>query len=103
MAAPSETTLFTIRIVSLDYYMAAPIPGFDICYSSLDGDQYMKALMTALEKALNQNVSTTKRSVHGYSLVRAKKIYGFHPLEDLFIKIYLYPHISSSTSSNPTL
>ncbi|KAG6482273.1 hypothetical protein ZIOFF_058904 [Zingiber officinale] len=99
MAAPSENTLFTIRIVSLDYYMAAPIPGFDICYSSLDGrsvkevpvirifgptpagqkaclhihgvlpffyipfpdellqsskegDQYMKALMTALEKAL---------------------------------------------------
>ncbi|XP_042428340.1 DNA polymerase zeta catalytic subunit-like isoform X2 [Zingiber officinale] len=140
MAAPSENTLFTIRIVSLDYYMAAPIPGFDICYSSLDGrsvkevpvirifgptpagqkaclhihgvlpffyipfpdellqsskegDQYMKALMTALEKALNQNVSTTKRSVHGYSLVRAKKIYGYHPLEDLFIKIYLYhPH-----------
>lgn len=28
---------FSLRIVSLDYYLAAPIPGLDVCYSSLEG------------------------------------------------------------------
>lgn len=28
---------FTIRIVSLDYYMAPPIPHLDFCFSSLEG------------------------------------------------------------------
>jgi hypothetical protein len=33
MAAPP----FAVRIVSLDYYLAQPIPGLDVCYSSLEG------------------------------------------------------------------
>lgn len=28
---------FAVRIVSLDYYMARPIPGLDDCYSQLEG------------------------------------------------------------------
>jgi len=33
----SSTEIFTIRIVSIDYYMAPPIPDADICYSSFHG------------------------------------------------------------------
>ena len=32
----SEDT-FLVRIVSLDYYMAKPLPGFDICFSQSEG------------------------------------------------------------------
>lgn len=28
---------FAVRIVSLDYYLAPPVPGLDVCYSSLEG------------------------------------------------------------------
>ena len=28
---------FVVRIVSLDYYMAKPIPGLDMCHSQLEG------------------------------------------------------------------
>jgi DNA polymerase zeta len=28
---------FVVRIVTLDYYMAKPIPGLDICHSQLEG------------------------------------------------------------------
>ncbi|WOL11972.1 DNA polymerase zeta catalytic subunit isoform X2 [Canna indica] len=141
MTSSPDTTIFSVRIVSLDYYMASPIHDLDICYSSFhgrsvkevpviriygstpagqktclhihrafpflyipcpaeliqnskEGDEYIKALVTAVEKALNQNVSTAKRKrVHGYNLVRAKKIYGYHSSEDFFLKIFLYyPH-----------
>ncbi|CAK9168022.1 unnamed protein product [Ilex paraguariensis] len=33
----SDSKVFSVRIVSIDYYMAAPIPGLDICYSSFQG------------------------------------------------------------------
>jgi len=33
----SSTEIFTVRIVSIDYYMAPPIPDADICYSSFHG------------------------------------------------------------------
>ena len=28
---------FVVRIVSIDYYMAHPVPGLDVCYSELEG------------------------------------------------------------------
>eukprot|EP00798_Chlamydomonas_sp_ICE-L_P022555 gene22555-29680_t len=38
---PSQTepsqALFCIRLVSIDYYMAAPIPGVDVCFSHFEG------------------------------------------------------------------
>ncbi|GIM05746.1 hypothetical protein Vretimale_10221, partial [Volvox reticuliferus] len=40
MSAPERHAFdvpFTIRIVSIDYYMAPPIPHIDYCFSSLDG------------------------------------------------------------------
>jgi hypothetical protein len=30
---------FEMRIVNIDYYMAAPLPEVDVCYSSLEGTQ----------------------------------------------------------------
>ncbi|CAN8238640.1 unnamed protein product [Cochlearia groenlandica] len=37
--SPSGSTVFSVRIVTIDYYMASPIPGFDICYSSFQGGE----------------------------------------------------------------
>lgn len=34
MEAPDA---FSMRIVSLDHYMAPPVPGLDVCFSSLEG------------------------------------------------------------------
>ncbi|KAK7284351.1 hypothetical protein RJT34_19096 [Clitoria ternatea] len=33
----SNSEIFSVRIVSIDYYMSPPIPGSDICYSSFHG------------------------------------------------------------------
>jgi hypothetical protein len=32
-----EPTEFRVRIVSIDYYLAPPVPLVDLCYSSLEG------------------------------------------------------------------
>ncbi|RVW53176.1 DNA polymerase zeta catalytic subunit [Vitis vinifera] len=32
-----DAKIFSVRIVSMDYYMASPIPDLDICYSSFQG------------------------------------------------------------------
>ncbi|RRT82864.1 hypothetical protein B296_00019124 [Ensete ventricosum] len=108
MASPPAVTLFSVRIVSLDYYMAPPIPDLDICYSSFhgwwppypnpssyflnlalpylyipcpvellqgseEGDEYIKTLITAIEKALEVCLDRTvpaaaRQHVHGCSL-----------------------------------
>ncbi|RWW31935.1 hypothetical protein GW17_00003416 [Ensete ventricosum] len=129
MASPPAVTLFSVRIVSLDYYMAPPIPDLDICYSSFhgwwppypnpssyflnlalpylyipcpvellqgseEGDESIKTLITAIEKALEVCLDRTvpaaaRQHVHGCSLVRAKKIYALD-----FLNLYerYYPH-----------
>lgn len=50
------------------------------------------AISLAIEKALKLkgNAGLKRQHVHGCSLVRAKKFYGFHSSEELFVKIYLY-------------
>jgi hypothetical protein len=35
----SDSNMFSIRIVSIDYYMATPISGLDVCYRSFQGQQ----------------------------------------------------------------
>ncbi|WMV11977.1 hypothetical protein MTR67_005362 [Solanum verrucosum] len=120
--------------------MTAPLPGFDICYSSFQGgrvnevpvirvygatpggqktclhlhgalpyfyvpcselflqsdekgSECTNALALALEKVLKLkgNAGSKRQHVHGCSLVRARKFYGYHSSEELFLKIYLYP------------
>ncbi|GAB2277490.1 hypothetical protein Dimus_012197 [Dionaea muscipula] len=134
--------VFSVRIVSIDYYMAPPIPELDIYYSSfqgeivkevpvirvygstpagqkacvhihralpylyipysdiphqsnINGDASKNALLLALEKALKLkgNAGAKRQHVHGCSIVRARKLYGYHSSEELFMKLYLYhPH-----------
>lgn len=43
------------------------------------------------------NASSKRQHVHGCSLVRARRFYGYHSSEELFIKIYLYPSIALCT------
>ncbi|PON37843.1 DNA polymerase zeta catalytic subunit [Trema orientale] len=138
----ADSNVFSLRIVSVDYYMAPPIPDLDISYSSFhggkvnevpvirifgstpagqktclhihrvlpylyvpfadlpihpqkEGDAYMHEISLALEKALKlKSKACSKRQyVHGCSLVRARRFYGYRSSEELFVKIYLYyPH-----------
>ncbi|KAM0954326.1 putative DNA-directed DNA polymerase [Dioscorea sansibarensis] len=140
--APPEnpsSDVFSLRIVSMDYYMANPIPDLDFSYSDFQGGDveevpviriygstpagqkgcmhvhgalpylyipcpelvrqnteegcgYMHALSLAIENALSvKSNSTSKRQhVHGCSIVRGKRIYGYYFSDELFVKIYLY-------------
>ncbi|ONI04488.1 hypothetical protein PRUPE_6G324000 [Prunus persica] len=133
---------FSVRIVSVDYYMAPPIPGVDISYSSFQGgkvnevpvirifgstpagqktclhihralpylyvpcadipiqlhekgDSYTHDMSLLIEKALKLkgNAGSKRQHVHSCSLVQARKLYGYHSSEEVFVKIYLYsPH-----------
>ncbi|KAG5044295.1 hypothetical protein JHK87_008210 [Glycine soja] len=130
----SNSEIFSIRIVTIDYYMAPPIPDADICYSSFHGgkvnevpvirvygptpagqktclhihrgafgftlfvcarnkfsgcctgDAFTYKVAASLEKALKLkgNAGSSRQHVHGCSLVRARKFYGYHSLEELF-------------------
>ncbi|KAL5701114.1 DNA-directed DNA polymerase [Ranunculus cassubicifolius] len=142
-SSPPDPSVFSIRIVSIDYYMAPPIPNLDVCYSTFQGekvnevpvirvygstpagqktclhlhkalpylyvpcseilqtseeaDRYIRDISSAIEKALKSKMKSSsgakRQHVHGCSLVRARKFYGFHPAEELFVKINLYyPH-----------
>ncbi|XP_024028845.1 DNA polymerase zeta catalytic subunit isoform X2 [Morus notabilis] len=136
----AESLTFSLRIVAVDHYMAAPIPGLDISYSSFhggkvnevpviriygstpagqktclhvhrvfpylyvpcadihsqeEGDAYAHEISLAMEKALKHKSKTSskRQHVHGCSLVRARKFYGYHSSEELFVKIFFYyPH-----------
>ncbi|KAI0510395.1 hypothetical protein KFK09_010996 [Dendrobium nobile] len=149
MASQNDSDVFSVRIVSLDYYMSSPIPDLDSCSSSFlgtnveevpviriygatpagqktcvhvhgalpyfyvpfpkhllqsseEGQAFIHTLSGAMEKALrNKSISSSKRQhVHGCSLVRAKKLYGYHSSEDLFVKIFIYyPHDISRAAS----
>ncbi|XP_057720677.1 DNA polymerase zeta catalytic subunit isoform X1 [Arachis stenosperma] len=145
----SNSEIFSVRIVSIDYYMAPPIQGADICYSSFhggkvkevpvirvygstpsgqktclhihralpymyvpcsdiplqpdqEGDAYTYKVAASLEKALQLKGSagSTRQHVHGCSLVRARRFYGYHSFEELFVKIYLYYPQDVSRAAN---
>lgn len=36
-SSPGAHKFFSLRIVSLDYYLAPPVPGLDVAFSSLEG------------------------------------------------------------------
>ncbi|GMY18883.1 DNA polymerase zeta catalytic subunit-like [Fagus crenata] len=139
----ADSNVFRVRIVSINYYMAAPISGLDFCYSSFQGgkvnevpviriygstptgqktclhihkvlpylyvpcadislqphkeelihllvhlhsDAHTQAVFLALEKGLKLkgNAGSKRQHVHGCSLVRARKFYGYHSSEELF-------------------
>ncbi|GAV63152.1 LOW QUALITY PROTEIN: DNA_pol_B domain-containing protein/DNA_pol_B_exo1 domain-containing protein/zf-C4pol domain-containing protein, partial [Cephalotus follicularis] len=127
----SDLNIFSVRILTLDYYMAPPISAIDICYSSFQGGGKVNEVpvirvygstpagqktcvhihralpylyVPCTELSFNpEHEGTTclelghagskRQHVHGCSLVQAKKFYGYHSSEELFVKIYLYPNI----------
>ncbi|VAH42507.1 unnamed protein product [Triticum turgidum subsp. durum] len=143
---PSQ--VLSVRIVSLDYYMAPPVPGLDISYSPFHceeveevpviriygstpagqktclhihqalpylyvpcpeellhnierGNSCMTGLLSDLEKTLQNRGPAKRKHVHGCGLVRAKKLYGYHSSEEIFVKIYLYyPHEVSRAATH---
>ncbi|XP_074312247.1 DNA polymerase zeta catalytic subunit isoform X2 [Silene latifolia] len=144
-----HSNIFSVRIVSIDYYMSPPIPDFDISYSSIHGRAVKEVpviriygstpsaqkacvhlhralpylyvpyseiphqsnqggivventISLALENALKLkgHAGSKRQHVHGCKVVRARKFYGYHSTEELFIKIYLYhPHDVSRAAS----
>ncbi|KAH6762547.1 recovery protein 3 [Perilla frutescens var. hirtella] len=148
MGSP-QPQVFSVRIVSIDYHMAPPIPGFDISYSSFHGgkvnevpviriygstpagqktclhvhqvlpylyvpisdlgcmtndevDSRMHSVSLALEKALKLkgNAGSKRQHVHGCNLVRARKFYGYHSSDELFVKIYFFYPQDVSRAAN---
>ncbi|XP_021772931.1 DNA polymerase zeta catalytic subunit-like [Chenopodium quinoa] len=60
-----------------------------------EGSVYVNVISFAVEKALKLkgNAGTKRQHVHSCTVVRAKKFYGYHLSEELFVKINLYyPH-----------
>ncbi|KAL9233295.1 hypothetical protein vseg_008315 [Gypsophila vaccaria] len=143
----NPSSVFSVRIVSIDFYMSPPIPDFHFSYSTFQGGvkevpviriygstpagqkacvhvhralpylyvpcsevpvqsnggiAFENAISLALEKALKLkgHAGSKRQHVHGCTLVRARKFYGYHSKEELFIKIYLYyPHDVSRAAS----
>lgn len=146
-----STEIFSVRIVSIDYYIAPPIPNLDISYSTfqggnvnevpviriygstpagqktclhihralpylyvpyadlkfpldLQGDGCTNLISHSVEKALKLKAAgsagSKRQHVHGCSLVRAKRLYGYNKSEELFAKIYLYHPQDVSRAAN---
>ncbi|XP_071725510.1 DNA polymerase zeta catalytic subunit-like [Rutidosis leptorrhynchoides] len=145
----ANSKIFSVRIVSIDYYMSPPIPDLDFCYSSfqggkvnevpvirvygstpagqktclhihralpylyvpcsdivdqpdLEGDACVRVISLALEKALKLKGSagSKRQHVHGCSLVRARRFYGYDGSEQLYAKLYLYHPQDVSRAAN---
>lgn len=61
------------------------LSSFIICFSFF--------FMAKLNSQLKGNAGSKRQHVHGCSLVRARKFYGYHSSEELFVKINLYPYV----------
>lgn len=87
--AGQKTCLHIHRVLP---YLYVPCPE-ELLYNVDKGNSYITGLLSDLEKALQIRGPSKRKHVHGCSLVRAKKLYGYHASEELFVKIYLYyPH-----------
>lgn len=55
------------------------------------GNISMPWVVLGMPAQLKGNAGSKRQHVHGCSLVRARKFYGYHTSEELFVKICLYP------------
>lgn len=69
--------------------MKVPLLCFSVSQSSSSFE--FNAVTVPSHMQMASNADAKKQHVHSCSLVRGKKFYGFHPNEQLFIKIVLYP------------
>ncbi|KAL6142619.1 hypothetical protein ACLB2K_060896 [Fragaria x ananassa] len=89
--AGQKTCLHIHRALPYLYVPCADIP----IQPNQTGDSYTYDISLALERALKlkSNAGSKRQHVHGCSLVQARKLYGYHSSEEVFVKMYLYyPH-----------
>ncbi|KAM7469416.1 hypothetical protein LguiA_007599 [Lonicera macranthoides] len=87
----SESNIFSVGIVSIDYYMAPP-QFLETTYAIVTF-KFLVETLTAYS-----NAGSKRHHVHDCSLVQAKKFYGYHSSEELlFAKIYLSRAIINSS------
>ncbi|KAM3371790.1 hypothetical protein ACQJBY_018940 [Aegilops geniculata] len=81
-------------------YLYVPCPE-ELLHNIERGNSCMTGLLSDLEKTLQNRGPAKRKHVHGCSLVRAKKLYGYHSPEEIFVKIYLYyPHEVSRAATH---
>lgn len=68
----SNASHFDVRIVSIDYYMARPVPGLDECYSQLEGCAIDQVPVVRIFGATPGGQKTCAH-IHGVSCVRDSK------------------------------
>ncbi|CAN6469328.1 unnamed protein product [Victoria cruziana] len=61
-----EARIFSIRVVSLDYYMAPPIPDFDVCYSDFQGQSVSEVPVIRI---YGSNLSGQKTCLHVHGVL----------------------------------
>ncbi|KAH7681696.1 DNA-directed DNA polymerase protein [Dioscorea alata] len=83
----------TIKSSTALPYLYIPCPEL-VIQNTEEGRGYIHVLSLAIEKALSvkSNSTSKQQHVHGCSIVRGKHIYGYYSSDELFVKIYLYPH-----------
>lgn len=59
------------------------------CYSCNIKNENLASFFQLVQ--LKGSIGSMRQYVHGSSLVRARRFYGYHSSEELFVKIYLYP------------
>ncbi|CAH9141447.1 unnamed protein product [Cuscuta epithymum] len=75
----SNSKIFSVRIVSMDYYMAPPIPGLDICYSSFHGG---KVNEVPVIRVYGSTPAGQKACLH----IHGTLPYFYVPCSDLFLQ-----------------
>jgi hypothetical protein len=67
---------------------------YDFLRALIDRLSYIKDVMPSFELLqLKGSAGSSRQHVHGCSLVRARKFYGYRSFEEFFVKIYLYPDV----------
>jgi hypothetical protein len=65
---------------------------YDFLCALIDKLSYIKDVIPCFGLLqLKGSAGSSRQHVHGCSLVRARKFYGYRSFEEFFVKIYLYP------------
>lgn len=69
-----DSRVFSVRIVSIDYYMAAPIPDVDISYSAFQGE---KVKEVPVIRVFGSTPAGQKACVHIHGVMQRRMLYCF--------------------------
>ncbi|KAK0600215.1 hypothetical protein LWI29_012749 [Acer saccharum] len=85
-----DSKLFSVRIVSIDHYMAPPIPDYDFCYSSFQGDNVHEVPIirvygsTPAGQKTCLHVHRVDYNLYGMGHLHLLKVKFRHPVPDVF-------------------